>query len=61
MRAVTETQGPAPARVAGTVVCTGVTGIAVAGGGKVTAGVVLVMFIDGAGRGVDTCSSGLRV
>lgn len=61
MRAVTAAQGPAPDRVTGTVVCTGVTGITVVGGDEVTAGVVLVMFIDGAGRGVETCSSGLRV
>jgi len=61
MRAVTATQGPSPDRVAGTMVCTGVSVIAVVGGGEVTAGVVLVRFIDGAGRGVETCSSGLRV
>jgi len=60
-RAVTATQGPVPARVAGTVVCTVVTGIVVVGGDDVTEGDVLVMFIEGAGRGVETCSSGLRV
>ena len=50
-----------PARVAGTVVCSGVGGTVVDGGGGVSVGVGLVMFIDGAGRGVEVSSSGLRV
>jgi hypothetical protein len=50
-----------PARVAGTVVCSGVGGTVVDGGGGVAVGVGLVMFIDGAGREVESSFSGLRV
>ena len=54
-RALTTAQGPVPARVVGTVVCSGVGGTVVAVGGGV------VMFIDGIRRGGETSSSGVRV
>ena len=58
----TTTRGPVPDLVGGIVVCNSTGGIVVVGGSDVAATVVvLVMFIDGAGRGVETCSSGLSV
>ena len=60
-RAVSATQSPVSARVVGDAVCTRVTGIAEVGGGEVTTDVAVVMFIGGAGTGVESSSSGLRV
>ena len=60
-RAVTTVQGPLPDLVGATIVCTGVDGTVVNGGGDVAVVVGLEIFSDGAGRGVETCSSGLRV
>ncbi len=64
MSAVTAATGTVPARVvgAGAVAGTVVGKIVPEGGAELSAGVALVILIDGSGRGeMETCSFGFRV